>query len=355
MSDDDDERVQQVIDALDPQPAHDVDWPISRRQTLRALAAAGLLGAGSGSASGESAGTVIADEAVFSNYGSEDVSDGWELTIDDEVFALTESDTETIELPDGGVGEEVIMPDGVEASEMIAPDGTVVFEDAILDSGEHQWRYEAGQGTTVEDNIGSLDLNFTSLSWGTEGFGGTAGVLDGTNDYAELSENDFSDLIDNAEATFFFWINHPDASGNNTIIAVDRPTSTANNFSLEYRGGFDDYRWSITLEDDELTSISGGSPSEDEDDWIVLAVSIGDGSQTLYRAQPPDYNVTEIGSEDAPNPSSGSWKDPPSVGRSTAGDEEYYTGTIDISFFDSKNWTESELQSFVDDTKSIYE
>ena len=127
-----DDRVQQVIDELDPTPAHEAAWPVSRRQTLRALAAAGLLGAGSGSASGESAGTVIADEASFSNYGSEDVSDGWELTIDDDVFGLTESE-ETIELPDGGLGEEVVLPNGAEASEMIAPDGTVVWEIAIPD------------------------------------------------------------------------------------------------------------------------------------------------------------------------------------------------------------------------------
>ena len=137
---DHDERVQQVIDELDPTPAHEIAWPVSRRQTLRALAAAGLLGAGAGSASAQSAGGVIADEAVLSNYGSESVSDGWEVTIDDDVFALTASDTETMGLPDGGVGSELVTPSGVEASEFVGPDGTVVFEgDAeIPDSGDFQ-------------------------------------------------------------------------------------------------------------------------------------------------------------------------------------------------------------------------
>ena len=147
-----DDRVQQVIDELDPTPAHEVDWPVSRRQTLRALAAAGLLGAGSGSASAESVGGVIADEAFLSNYGSESVSDGWELTIDDDVFALTESEN-TIGLPDGGVGEEVVLPSGAEASEMIAPDGTVVWEYPMPDSelynegdGEDDWQKKGGGG-----------------------------------------------------------------------------------------------------------------------------------------------------------------------------------------------------------------
>ena len=134
MSDHDDDRVQQVLDALDPQPAHAVDWPVSRRQAIRALAAAGVLAAGSGSASAQSAGGVIADEAVLSNYGSESVTDGWELEIDDDVFALTESDEDTIGLPDGGVGEEVVLPGGAEASEVIAPDGTVVFEGGLPDN-----------------------------------------------------------------------------------------------------------------------------------------------------------------------------------------------------------------------------
>ena len=140
-----DDRVQQVIGELDPTPAHEVAWPVSRRQTLRALAAAGLVGAGRGSASAESVGGVIADEANLSNYASEDVSDGWELTIDDDVFGLTESEP-TIELPDGGLGEELIMPGGVEAREIVAPDGTVVFS-GIPDSAIY-WN---GQGDLEDD------------------------------------------------------------------------------------------------------------------------------------------------------------------------------------------------------------
>ena len=149
-----DDRVQQVIEALDPQPASEVDWPVSRRQALRALAAAGLVGAGSGSASAESAGTVIADEAFLSNYDSESVADGWELTIDDDVFALTESE-DTIGLPDGGVGEEVVLPSGAEAAEVIAPDGTVVFEsppDLVAYGGDDNNTYvhDVSDGSLVQ-------------------------------------------------------------------------------------------------------------------------------------------------------------------------------------------------------------
>ena len=111
------------------------------------------------------------------------MSDGWELTIDDDVFGLTESDKETIELPDGGVGEEVIMPDGVQVSEMIAPDGTVVFEHAIPDGvidNFDEILYEE-QDTNLSDNyseaIDDFDFDTSESAPGTD----SSRSLQGTN------------------------------------------------------------------------------------------------------------------------------------------------------------------------------
>ena len=120
MSDDD--PVDRVIDALDPQPVAE-SLPVSRRQTLRALASVGALGS-VGSASAQSAGTVVADEAVFSNYGWESSADGGTLTIDGDEYTFDGS--EEIGLPDGGVGTEVVTPDG-SASEVIGPSGQVLW------------------------------------------------------------------------------------------------------------------------------------------------------------------------------------------------------------------------------------
>jgi|GEM_PF-5327355 len=197
MSNHDDERVQQVIDALDPTPASDVDWPVSRRQTLRALAAAGLLGAGSGSATAESAGGVIADEATLSNYGSESVSDGWELEIDEDVFALTESDTETIGLPDGAAAEEIIMPNGVEASEVVAPDGTAVFEDAIPDSVIHDWPHDDAIGQqTIQDVEGSADI---SLVFDKDNSDFVS--YDGVDDVGTVGLSDILEFLENVDSS----------------------------------------------------------------------------------------------------------------------------------------------------------
>ena len=133
MSDDDERSdAEQVLAELDPKRAHEA-LGVSRRQTLRALASVGAL-TSVGSASGQSAGTVVADEAYFSNYGWEpDGSGGGTLTIDGDAYTFDGS--ETIGLPDGGVGGELVTPSGATASELIGPSGQVLWEgDAIRDS-----------------------------------------------------------------------------------------------------------------------------------------------------------------------------------------------------------------------------
>jgi len=66
------------------------------------------------------------------------------------VFGLTEGDPETIELPDGAVGEEVIMPDGVEAGQIVAPDGTVVFQQIPDSAIAH---YDAQELTLSDQDV----------------------------------------------------------------------------------------------------------------------------------------------------------------------------------------------------------
>ena len=126
-----DERsdAEQVLAELDPQPAHEV-IPVSRRQTLRALASVGALSA-VGSASAQSAGTVVADEAVFSNYGGEPSAEGGTLTLDGDEYTFDGSSE--IGLDDGSVGTELLTPGG-DASELIGPSGQVLWAPPIPDS-----------------------------------------------------------------------------------------------------------------------------------------------------------------------------------------------------------------------------
>ena len=155
MTDDERSDAEQVLAELDPQPAHEV-IPVSRRQTLRALASVGALSA-VGSAHAQSAGTVVADEAYFSNYGWESSAEGGTLTIDGDQYTFDGS--EEIGLPDGGVGTEVLTPDG-SASELIGPSGQTLWEtpipDSVIDTFE-EILYEDG-GKTLSDYY-TGDLN----------------------------------------------------------------------------------------------------------------------------------------------------------------------------------------------------
>lgn len=148
MSDDD--LTAAVRDALDPTPASEADWPVSRRDTLRALAGVGALAVGPGGAQG-AAGTGIADEAYFSNYGWESTAEGGVLTIDGAEFTFDGS--ETIGLPDGGQGTELVTPSGASASEVVGPGGEVVFEGEIPDSDLTQYSLTDPDGRiTVVDS-----------------------------------------------------------------------------------------------------------------------------------------------------------------------------------------------------------
>ena len=144
MTDDD---AQQVLAELDPQPAHEV-IPVSRRQTLRALASVGALTT-VGSASGQSAGTVRADEAYFANYGWEPSAEGGTLTIDGDEYTFDGG--EEIGLDDGSVGTELVTPSG-QASELIGPSGQVLWSwipDSVVDNFEEPLYEE--QNKTLSD------------------------------------------------------------------------------------------------------------------------------------------------------------------------------------------------------------
>jgi len=151
MSDDD--LTAAVRDALDPTPASEADWPVSRRDTLRALAGVGALAVGPGGAQG-AAGTGIAEEAYFSNYGWEPDADGGVLTIDGAEFTFDGS--ETVVLPDGGEASTVVLPDGGEASTVVG-DGSdeVAFRDSSSDALKI---FDPSDGTTTDSGETTFSL-----------------------------------------------------------------------------------------------------------------------------------------------------------------------------------------------------
>jgi len=165
MTDDERSDAEQVLDELDPQPAHEA-LPVSRRQTLRALASVGAL-TSVGSAHAQSAGTVVADEAYFSNYGWEPSAEGGTLTIDGDEYTFDGSGE--IGLPDGAQAENFLTPTGQRVVEVIGPNGNTLFTNPVLDSQAIEtWdSYNVGNdgpGDWFTVNAGSQVTNTRSYS-----------------------------------------------------------------------------------------------------------------------------------------------------------------------------------------------
>jgi len=177
MSDDD--LTADVREALDPTPAHAVEWAVSRRDTLRALAGVGALAVGPGGAQG-AAGTGIADEAYFSNYGWESTAEGGVLTIDGAEFAFDGS--LTVALDDGREASTVVLDDGREASTVVGPDGGVLKAPFIPDSGVSRFEFEQD----LTDSWGGNDGVGSGISYSTDSADGDySGVFDGS-DYVDV-------------------------------------------------------------------------------------------------------------------------------------------------------------------------
>jgi len=299
MSDDDD-RVEQVLAAMAPTPASEVAWPVSRRTALRALAALGLVGA-TGSASAQSVGTVRADTAVFSNYGSEATPDGYAITIDDTTFTLGGGD---LTLPEGTAASEVATPDsGV--SDIVGPDGNVLFED----------RPDIPDGTV--DNFEAVDASLpgvyetgqTLADYYSGATGSWARTTSNVVQGAHALEKTSASIFDHIYSVPGDGLNEYPSEGDTIIWLAKTATSASTNEIspgpiVAASSGVDGYlySWSIKNSDIRIWRLDGGSYtqlntasaslSDDTWHWCEARVpSSSDGSLTYTVYQ---LNTTDL-------------------------------------------------------------
>ena len=236
---------------------------------------------------------------------------------------------------------------------------TVTVEDtesAIPDSGGlHQWHYDNWSGTTITDQIGTLDLNFTSITEGSpEGAGGTHGVLDGVDDYAEISSSEWSSLITETQGTIFKWA-YFDESGKdsfNYLVGTDL-TGQNNNIAIRPDQDYEGFKFSLTVGGDR-TDLDV-TIDDVSDLWIAYAFVVDGSTMYMYEARPPDYEMDLLGTASAPSSGSGDWEYDIGIGYQTDENGFEMDGRLDLSFYDDGDWSESELQEFVDDSKQFYE
>jgi len=224
--------------------------------------------------------------------------------------------------------------------------------------GDHQWNYTEGSGTEVNDSIGSLDLDFTSISgWPTDaGVGGTYAQLDGSNDFAILGNDAWTSFITQSEGTFFSWLKLPDDTSQDGDLAGTDLSSDGSDFLCRVNVNDNEFGWTLTI-DDNRVDVIGGSPQNLLDEWIATAWVADATDMYLYVADASDdYTIREVASSSAPPSGSGNWDNDVAIG--TQGDglgDRALEAGIDLQFFDSIGQSQSQIQSFVDSSKRFYD
>ena len=221
---------------------------------------------------------------------------------------------------------------------------------------DHQWNYTNGSGKLVEDVIGDASADYSGLSWGSDsGPRNTYGVLNEEDDIADLGTSTASDwihFVSQQKGTLFAWIAPNNITETQYIISAGYDGSQSNR-SISFR--LNDDAIEINVFDgvgNKLYEHSGGSI--ETSDWSVVAMVVDGDTSKLYIAKNDTYNITEVSSSSVSSDQGSGDLD----GNVKFGDAEFsdgaYGGGKSITFKDSGAWSESELQSFIDDTKNYF-
>jgi len=249
--------------------------------------------------------------------------------------------------PDGAEVSEVILPDGATASEVVAPDGSTVFS-AIPDSGTNQWKHSAGSGTTLSDSIGNINGTINGATWQTGVGAGNAYLdYDGVDDFTDLgsaSQTAFKHFTEQGQGTWFMWIN-PDSVSSGQV-AGNSFALTVTGFGVRLDSGQLDVF--VGNGSDAISRATGGSISTGS--WQPVAFTM-DGSTTRAFVGDP---ISQVASDSVGSTTTNDFGENVEFGRRADDGTAEYDGGIDLSFADSVAKTQSELQSFIDDTADLY-
>lgn len=240
---------------------------------------------------------------------------------------------------------------------------TASLSTAVPDSGgTHQWNYTEGSGTTVADSIASLDIAYSGATWQTgAGADDSYLELDGTDDYGDLgsaSQSELSHFVRDAQGTAFVWVKPSSGAADSDMGILSSEFSTAAP-AISIRHVPDQAVFvRIGSDDGAVLDINGGGLSaSDEGDWVAYAASVDGTDGYLYSARPPDYDLVQQASGTVQRTQSADLNQTVKWGADTdssGNPQRFWTGGFDVSFIDDAGWTQSELQSFVDNSKDLY-
>jgi hypothetical protein len=225
----------------------------------------------------------------------------------------------------------------------VTVDGQTVFApNAIPDSDDDQYLHEAGSGSTVANEIGSVDMSlFNGDSWTSVGLSGLdqATVYDGSSDYAQSD----SAISVNTTDTAHWAVVKRDGDGD----GPSRLFTTANESSIPSDG------WELFVRDDdgsvELAHRSGGGFNQpitegsvlDTTQFYFIGFSLSGDSADLYvwdESQTQQVNTSGSGSRGVTGDESLT---------AMAGDGQYLSGNLAAHGHRSSTASESEFEEIM--------
>jgi len=222
---------------------------------------------------------------------------------------------------------------------------------AIPDTATHQWAFNAGSGTTVHDQIGDRNINFSSMEWETEvGTKDVVGFLDGGSDGGIIeSSASMINFTENIEGGFGIWI-RPDAFEQAGVLLGSWNIYDTNDANISFRYGASDILFRAGTSGGENGDIAKFSAPHGftKGNWHSVAL-LGDGS--VYKVLV--YGV-RVGSQTASATSSDNYDEYLSVGFRGSDGSARVNGAIDNAWWSETPVTEEEVQTWHESSAHRY-
>jgi len=256
-----------------------------------------------------------------------------------------------INLPDGSQVSEIVLPDGSTASEVLAPDGSTVFS-AIPDPEpwqDNRWPTTAGSGSTLKDDVGSLDGSLGGGNWveGT-GVGDYYYAYDGTaaTDLGADSKSRMATFCNTGEGAWGAWVRIKEVNFD-TIAGTDLATGKNEFEIITDDSSTNNWRFRIATTNDS-NEITGGDAAQYVDSWVPLVIT-ADGTDMEVLVGDP---LSSVASGSVPTTASGDLNGNVYFGGDRSVQE---TIDMDIPWFSTTGVTTSQAQDWVDKTREFFQ
>jgi hypothetical protein len=250
---------------------------------------------------------------------------------------------------DGSQVQDITI-DGQSVTE-VTMDGTQVF-DAIPDSEtwqDNRWPTTAGSGSTLTDDVGSLDGSLGGGSWVSgPAVGDFYYAYDGSSvtDLGTDSKSRMATFCNSGEGAWGAWVRLKEV--NFEQLAGSDTTSGSNDVGMfTDDSSTNDFRFRISTTNGN-NEVTGGDASQYVDSWVPVVYTADGTDMEIYTGDP----LSSVASGGVPATASGDLANKFALGGST--DDGPETLDMDIPWFSTTGVTISQAQDWVDNTSEFF-